>query len=334
MLWSVYAPLCVDSCNNFFIKGDSKMTFEDEAWDILVDEAHKSGMNAIVLELGNGVCYGSYPELVHPNAWNRERVHAEVARLKELGIALVPLMNFSATHHGWLGEYSRMISTSKYYDVCRDLINEVYELFDKPEYIHIAMDEEDSPIVLRDHQEGVISIRRGELFWHDLIYLCDCVRDTGATPWLWTDPCFDHPEEFRKRVKPDNIMLSPWQYFALKEEHYTVIADSPLYSEYYAQEPFKHMDLKYVEDDPFLVRFREQALPAAESGYALVPCVSTVNGCEYNTDETVEYFKTKAPSECVKGFMTAPWLDTTMENINEIVRGIRLLRDAKEKYYG
>ena len=163
--------------------------------------------------------------------------------------------------------------------------------------------------------------------------MIDCVVDTGAKPWIWSDICFEHPEEFRKRISPENIMLSPWNYFALKEEHYTVIDEVPMYKEYYSEPPFCHMNLKYVEDEPFLVRFREQAIPTVESGYDVIPCVSTYNKCEHNTDDNVDYFKTYAPKERVKGFMTAPWLQTTMENVDEIVKGIRLLGDAKKKYY-
>ena len=329
MLWCLYAELGVKPWSD----DNPAIRFEDEAWDKIIEEARKEGINTVLLELGEGVKFASHPELARAGAWSRSRVRSEVVRLKKMGITIIPKMNFSATHHHWLGEYSRMMSTKIYYRVCREIISEVYELFDKPQYIHLGMDEEGSETVLRNH-DNYISYRRGELLWHDFDYLCECVRDTGAIPWVWSDLCFEYPEEFRKRVKNDSVLLSPWYYFALKEEHYTVIADDEEYREYYSQPPFKYMDLKYVEDEPFNVRFREQALPAANDGYGLVPCVSTWNRIEYNTEDTMWYFKTKAPEEAMKGYMTAPWLSTTMDNVVEIVKGIRLLGEAKRKYYG
>ncbi|MBQ1229154.1 MAG: uracil permease, partial [Firmicutes bacterium] len=41
-----------------------------------------------------------------------------------MGITIIPKLNFSTNHDVWLGEYSRMVSTSIYYGVCRDLIND------------------------------------------------------------------------------------------------------------------------------------------------------------------------------------------------------------------
>ena len=56
----------------------------------------------------------------------------EVRLLRDKGIELIPKLNFSATHHLWLGDYRRMLGLPKYYEVCRDLITEVANLFDHP----------------------------------------------------------------------------------------------------------------------------------------------------------------------------------------------------------
>lgn len=57
----------------------------------------------------------------------------EVERLRAMGFEVIPKLNFSTSHDVWLGDYSRMISTPTYYRVCRDLIEEVAEVF-KPKY--------------------------------------------------------------------------------------------------------------------------------------------------------------------------------------------------------
>ena len=332
MTWAIYVMLGTQMWE--WEKDNGKrISFDDEAWKIIVAEAHKNGLDTIVLDLGEGVRYGSHPELARPGAWSRERVREEVKALKAMGITLIPKMNFSATHHFWLGEYAKMMSTAPYYRVCRDLIYEVYTLFDKPPYIHLGMDEEDEVFCVRNNT-GLVSMRRGELFWHDLQFLCDCVRDTGATPWIFADHCLKLPDEFRRHIMPEDILLTPGHYLAVKKEHYTLIEDSPMYKAHYSQEPYVHMKLKYVEDDPYFVRFMQQAVPAARDGYDLMPVLSTYNKCEYNTDDHVEYFRDNAPAERLKGFLTAPWLTTEMENVAEIVRNMELLKAAREKYYG
>lgn len=328
MIWSLYVKLG----NNMWFCENDRVIFEDEAWDKLIDESVNNGINMIVLDLGEGVHYGSHPELAHPGAWTRERVRKEVKRLREKGIALIPKLNFSAMHHLWLGDYRRMLGLPKYYEVCRDLIYEVYTLFDKPAYIHLGMDEEDDSQFFENLE--LVAYRRGELLWHDLQFLCDCVRDTGAMPWIWADICFEYPQEFRKRIEPGSVLLSPWNYNALKKEHYTPIASNPRHVEYYSKEPYKSMGLTYVEEDPFCIRFMDNALPAARDGYGIVPCVSNWSGCVYNTDDTVEYFTQNAPKEQMIGFMTAPWKSTTMEFLPQITEAIQLLKNAREKYVG
>ena len=85
--------------------------------------------------------YESHPELAVNGSWSREALEKEIAYAKSLGIELIPKLNFSACHDIWLGEYSRMLSTRVYYQVCADLIAEVCDIF-KPRFFHLGMDEE------------------------------------------------------------------------------------------------------------------------------------------------------------------------------------------------
>lgn len=306
----------------------SDRRFDENVWTEIVDECVKYDIDTIVLDLGRGIQYGSHPELAQPWAWSREKVRGEVKRLKDLGIALIPKLNFSAVHDAWLGEYGRMISTSIYYKVCRELITEVYGLFDKPKYIHLGMDEEDGSCC---GNLPVAIYRQGEQIWFDLQYLCDCVRDMGATPWIWADYCMYHPEEFRKHIKTDDIVISPWMYYAIKKEHWTPISSDQKYIDYYGK---RGINITYVEEDPEKTAYREQAIPAAKDGYKVVPCVSLFEKSEYNTPEVVEYFKNEAPDGNVVGFMTAPWKQTSEENKEEILESIRVLKKAREEFYG
>ncbi len=318
MIWALYAELG----QNMWFTESQKLEFEESAWTKMVNAAVENGFNMIVLDLGEGVRYGSHPELAKEGAWTRERVREEVKALRERGITLIPKLNFSACHHLWLGDYRKMLGLPKYYEVCRDLINEVYNLFDKPEYIHIGMDEEGDEQFFAEMD--LVAYRQGELLWHDLQFLCDCVRDTGAKPWIWADIAFLQPDEFKKRIKPGSVILSPWNYRGLKLEHYTPIAGS-VYEEHY-----KGTGYKYVEEDPLCVRYMEHSIPTAKAGYDIVPCASVIWN-EHNSDDVVEYFVNNMTDHTI-GFMVAPWKRTTSEFIDEIVKNITSLKKARDTF--
>ena len=323
MIWSLYAMLGT----NMWYHENDRVLFDDEAWDKIVTAAAENGINQIVLDLGEGVRYASHPELAKPGAWTRQRVRREVKRLRALGIELIPKMNFSACHHLWLGEYRWMMSTKKYYEVCRDLITEVYSLFESPRYIHIGMDEEGDPQFFKMME--LVAYRQGELYWHDLQFLLDCVRDTGATPWIWADSCMYKPEEFRAHISTEDIVLQPWIYYSIKKEHYTKTEGKETYINI-----GKEYGIDFVEEAPIWQIFTRESMIAANDGYKLVPCASLYFENEWCHDDLPDYYKSGAPKDSILGYMTAPWLRTQNENVDAIIAGIKALAAAREKYYG
>ncbi|MBR2884316.1 MAG: hypothetical protein IKB93_05930 [Clostridia bacterium] len=328
MIWSFYIRLG----HNMWYTEHSEVVFDDEAWKKVVESAKKNGINMIVLDLGEGVQYATHPELAHPGAWTRERVRCEVKALKEMGITLIPKLNFSATHHLWLGEYRWMMSTKPYYDVCRDLIYEVNNLFDNPPYIHLGMDEEgDSQFANRME---LVAYRRGELIWHDLQFLCDCVRDCGSTPWIWSDWHLYHPEEFKAHIKTDDIVLSPWYYYGFKEGRYTSIEYFKTFHEDLNHEPYLtlYKDMTYIEENAYSRLFIEKGKNAALDGYKVVPCCSNWARNPYNAEDLMEYFIENCPSDKVLGYMTAPWVG--VEEVDKFTEAFEQLKNAREKHYG
>ncbi len=333
MIWSLYAELGV----NMWFEEQKTFQFEEEAWKKTVDAAVEYGFNQIVLDLGEGVQYPSYPELAVEGAWSPERVRSEVKALRERGIELIPKLNFSATHHLWLKDYRRMLGLPKYYEVCRTLIHEVYEMFDKPRFFHLAMDEEGEKLFFEEFD--IVAYRRGEFFLNDLQFLFDCVKEEGAKPWIWLDPYWDYPEEFKKRFPADSVMLSPWYYRGLARENFTPLTAREEYMEKFSNGKYKPYNLQFVEDDPFheskfRERFLNTAIPAAEHGYDIVPCASIIFGNTINPEEIVKYFTENAPKERLAGFMVAPWWATKMEKLDEITENMRLLREAADKFIG
>jgi len=333
MMWSVllhmemsFSPQCKRS-------GEAdKWVFDEKVWNEIIDECINCGVNTVVLEVGRGVEFGSHPEIAQPWAWSRQRMKKEVKRCKNLGIELIPKLNFSATHDGWLMEYERLMSTPTYYRVCRDLILEAGEIFDNPRFIHLGMDEEDAA------HAGCTELavyRHKDLLWHDLQYLFDCVREAGSTPWIWFDPCFNFPEDFYEKIGTDDVVITPWMYNAIRKDHFTPIASRQVYIDYYAKEPYKSLNIQYVEEEPYIIKFNKEAVPCVNKGYTIVPCVSSINQCKYNAVDMLECFKDNCDPKKVIGFMTAPWYATIENHKQKIINDIRWFRQGiDEIYYG
>ena len=334
-IWALMVHLSGDfSGMNWKKWMDTPLTeyFHEDVWHKAVNSAADAGMNAIVMEVIDGVQYTSHPEVSRPDAFTQEWLHEQVAYCRERGIALIPKLNFSATHDMWLGEYARMLSTSTYYQVTKDLIEEVYELFEHPAYIHLGMDEEDNK-----HQKGrdYVAFRQGNQYMKDLRHLVDCVKATGATPWIWTCPLFDMTEDFVKEFGKDDVVLSPWYYNAFRPEHLTPIESRAEYVAYYNEGDYAKMNIRFVEDDPFLVNFRLKALPLMEYGYKYIPCSSVFNRCDYNTVDLMDYFKKYANDDQILGYIAAPWcaMQNTERSLTFFEETFRFFKEAKEKIY-
>lgn len=184
------------------------LRFDEGLWNDLLPKMVEAGISMIVLDLGDGLRYASHPEIAVAGAWAPERLKAELAKLRGMGLEPIPKLNFSACHDAWLGPYARMVSTGVYYAVCRDLIAEVIDLFDHPRFFHLGMDEETA-----DHQRyyEYVVVRQYDLWWHDLYFYVDQVEKGNARAWVWSDYLWHHPEDFFKKM-PRSVLQSNWYY--------------------------------------------------------------------------------------------------------------------------
>jgi len=191
-----------------FSFGADKLRFCDEYWHKLTQQLKEAGCNCILLDVGEGVKFESHPELAVEGSWSKEKLDSELSRLKGMGFEVIPKLNFSAGHDLWLGEYSRMLSTSIYYRVADDVIRETAELFGNPALFHLGMDEE-----TYSHQDchNYIVIRQGEQWWYDFNKLLDSTRKTGSRPWIWSDYGWRYEEEFFQNM-PLDVLQSNWYY--------------------------------------------------------------------------------------------------------------------------
>lgn len=275
---------------------------DDRTWYQVTDQLARVGATMVVLDLGDGVQYRSHPEIAVRGAWTVERLSAELGRLRSLGLEPIPKLNFSATHDAWLGDHGRQLATPSYHRVCTELIQEVSELFGRPRFFHLGMDEENAA----DQAEfSHVAVRQHDLWWDDFDLLCDVVRGTGARPWMWADHVWGHPEEFYARM-PRDVVQTNWYYgtrFTGEDE-----TDRPrpvaLHSKYLA-----YLDL---DDHGF----------------------SQIAGCSNwttpdNVRLTAEFCRERLNPTRFLGVLQAPWKSTTPANLAHHLEAIAALATAR-----
>ncbi len=184
------------------------LRFDEKLWNELLKKMAQNHLNMVVIDLGDGVKYHSHPEIAVKNAWSVDKLKKELKKIRALGLEPIPKLNFASSHDAWLGEYSRCLSTDKYYRVCGDLINEVIEIFDRPRFFHLGMDEEDAK---NQKYYQYLTVRQYDLWWHDFLFLCGEVRKGGARPWIWSDYLWHFPKQFIEKM-PKDVLQSNWYY--------------------------------------------------------------------------------------------------------------------------
>ena len=190
---------------------DRKLRCTDGIWRKSVDYMASKGMNQLVIDVGEGLVYPSHPELAIEGSWSPEKLADEIARARSLGLEVIPKLNFSTTHNGWLKHYRRMVSTPQYYRLCEDLIDDVGEIFGRPRYIHIGCDEEDTVWhLMHSNTRLYVLARRGEMWKHDFLHLVGKIESLGSRAWAWSDYGWDHPDFVE--WCPKSVLLSNWYY--------------------------------------------------------------------------------------------------------------------------
>lgn len=271
--------------------GDSPISYspdlrcDDDLWAELTQRMADAGFTMIVIDLGDGVQYASHPEIAIKGAWSLGRLEEELGRLRGLGLEPIPKLNFSACHDAWLGEYSKMVSTKLYYEVCADLIDEVAQLFGRPRFFHIGMDEE-AASYQRNMELAIM--RQHDLWWRDLLRFADAVDRNGSRPWIWSDHAWRHPEPYYEKM-PKSIIQSNWYYSA------------PFASDESGRP-------REVEGDDRYLTY----LDLDDHGYDQIPTGSNWTVPE-NFGRTVDFCTERLDPSRLLGFLQTPWHPTLPE---------------------
>lgn len=289
------------------------LRFDEAVWKRRTDEFVRNGGNMVLIDMGEAMKFPSHPELAVSGSWSPDRVKAELARLRKMGLEPIPKLNFSTTHDAWLKEYGRMIATKPYYEVCRDVIRDTLEVFGSPRYFHLGCDEETAGMQWNTHY---VVCRQRDLWWHDFQFLVGEVERGGARAMIWSDYLWGHHDEFLKRM-PKSVLQCNWYYradFSPKRLQWDAAAE-------------KRHD-KDIEVALGAVAFLE----LEKAGYDQLPCTSNYF-CDESANAVVKFCKEHIDPSRLKGFMVAPWQITESAHEDKIAKGLCQLTDAKKVYY-
>ena len=280
------------------------MRFEKDLWDDLLVRMVEAGMNMVLIDVGDGVKYQSHPEISVKDAWTHKRLRRELAKIRKMGLEPIPKLNFSAGHDAWLSPYDRQVSTDAYYAVCRDVIAEVMDLFDKPRFFHLGMDEETK---LNQCFNGLVIIRQYDLWWHDLYYLVDHVEKLGSRAWIWADNIWRHPEEYVKKM-PRSVLQSNWYYRAS-------------FSRSACERKADGRRISPVQAYDLLEKHRFDQVPTGSNWNNPVNFIRTVRHC-----------KKVVARKRLKGFLQTPWKFTLEKHRDRHLQAIDQAAEAIAKY--
>jgi len=273
---------------------------DDVTWKQVVDFLPMQGFNTVLIDVGDGIQYESHPEISIPGAWSKEKLRKELDYMRSLGLTPIPKLNFSTGHDVWLKEYSRMVSTSIYYKVCEDIIKEVAEAFDYPEYFHLGLDEESAS---GQKVMAYACARQKDLWWHDCYFFFDICERLGMRPWVWADACWHEPDTYVKKM-PKSVLQSNWAYTSVKKNPDGTYKDVP-YQTYVLLE---------------------------EHGFDQVPTSSTWC-CWHNSLDTMLLSKEHIAPERLLGHCTAAWHFTIPDALYALLNDAKRFGSAKAKVY-
>ena len=202
----------------------TEVYFDKNTFEKLIVAAKDYGFDTVMLNLGEGIVYDSHPEIAIKGSMPKAEFKTYLNKIRELGMKVAPMLDFSALRNAWTGEYCTTAGSLWYKDFCCDILTEILELFENPEFCHLGFESE---IMEKQENQAIMTRRNQEVLRRDMRALFDICDKFGTRPWIWID---EHSIEFIggraadkedifKSFIPKNTILS-YLYFPPIYPHY------------------------------------------------------------------------------------------------------------------
>ena len=300
------------------------MHCDRQVWREITEYLPSRGINTLLINIGEGVKLDSHPEIAVPGAWTKAELKEELSRLREMGITPLPKFNFSCAHNAWMKDYGFAVNTPEYHAFCRDIIEETIELFDKPAFFHLGLNDENAA-----NQEyfPVTVVRNPKVFIEDANVLFKACLDNGVRPWIWVDTTvidsFGGMDSFFDNV-PKSVLLSNLYMGNVSSKYPSVSAEEQ-------RKSIIHMPPAAI------YRNREKTLllnAIDEHGYEHIPAGSS-SLISNNIQQTMTYCKeTIRNKDNILGFVSVPLLLTDSDNIYGLMFDADMFKAGKDLLLG
>lgn len=221
----------------------------------MIDVAAKSGFNAVLVLLTDGVRFDKAPWAPMPNAWSKNEFLNWVNYARSRGIEVIPELKLLTHQEKFMQTNLPQLMfnaltydprNDKVYDIVFALLDEVIELV-KPKAIHIGHDELAGRLfrnklgMLRPAQ-----LRKGEsaltanLFLQDVLKIHNYLRSKNIDTWMWGDMLLT-PSEFPnmkeaplhgtlpgygtelRKMLPRDLVICDWHYYETTSDFHSLL---------------------------------------------------------------------------------------------------------------
>jgi len=185
--------------------------------------------NQLLIEAEHGVAWKSHPEIVSKAALDPAEVTALVKFAKKHYFKVTPLVQ-TMGHGAWMFRYKNNLDFAedptrpdvycplnpKSYKFVFDVMDEAYEIFDHPEYIHIGHDEHDNYNPFPVHPECK-AVGDERLYYMDTIQIYHHLKSKGIKCMMWTDELEGKSFHPYLDALPRDIIMCTWNYRDMAE---------------------------------------------------------------------------------------------------------------------
>lgn len=276
------------------------MFCDKETWHKITAFLPGCGINTVLVDMGEGVKLDSHPEIAIPGSWEKDEFREELDRLRGMGLTPLPKFNFSCAHNAWMQEYGYMVGTPEYIQFCCDIIRETIELFDRPEFFHLGLQEENAA---NQANFPVTVVRSFIQMREDAQAMFKTCLDKGVRPWIWVEPSviksFGGEENFCASVPKEVLVSNICQGYVAKGFPPVTKEDQEL------DKVRKSPSAIFRDPDRFDLFEKLEAW-----GYEQAPAVSTYY-YQKNGDGIMDYCKECLQHpEALRGYVSTPWVLT------------------------
>ena len=284
----------IDDCPTLELRGmhlDLKTQMHNFDYILrIVDRLAELKYNTLLIEWEDKFPYSRRPEVVHPDALNREQVAKLKAHCAKYAIEIIPLVQTFA-HLEFalsLDRYASLRETADYSgEICpmkpeamelvRDLVRDIVAGHPESRYIHLGADESWRMGTCPQCRANVEREGKSAHFIDHVLKVIPLVLEAGKTPIIWADMLASHPEAISSL--PREVVLLDWQYhnFGVYAEQMHAWGEvEPITAESAARasDTFKSEYAKFVvgrhPSDPRLVRSFPYVEYFKEKGFEVI----------------------------------------------------------------